>query len=247
MRWVEDASGSDGVLERRFVVDGKNGSIPGVTWWPKQTLASAPLVLVGHGGTMHKTSPQLREVGRSLVAGGVVVAAIDGPVHGERRPNGADPDDHSGVWADYSALLEKDGGDAVAAGMVADWRAAIDGLSDVPELHGRSVGYWGMSMGGRFGVPLVASDSRIEAAVLGMVGTNAAPSIADEAARIRCPVLFVLDSEDHLFPLDLGLALFLAVGSVDKRLHVFPGPHGSMPADEPSVMLAFLLDRLGAG
>jgi dienelactone hydrolase len=232
------------VQELRLTVDAGDRKVPAVVWWPEDLGAGSPLVLVGHGGTLHKTSPQVVATAEPLLDSGAVVAAIDGPVHGERRPGGADPDDMDGVWRDFVEMRERVGLESVARSMTEDWRAALDHLLGLPGLAGRRVGYWGLSMGGRYGVPFVAAEPRVGAAVLGLVATNAQPSILADAERITCPVLFVLDTDDELFPLAGGIDLFLALGSQDKRLHVFPGPHGAMPPDERAVMRDFLLDRL---
>jgi dienelactone hydrolase len=50
------------------------------------------------------------------------------------------------------------------------------------------VGYWGMSMGCGFGVPFVAADPRVRAAVLGLGGSL---GLAETAARITVPVQYM--------------------------------------------------------
>jgi dienelactone hydrolase len=229
---------------QEFNVDASGRSVPGVVWRPGTEAPGAPLVLVGHGGTGHKLDAHMLGTVDLLVGTGWPVAAIDGPAHGRRRPNGGDADDEGGTWQDFIELRERVGLDALALSMTEDWIAALDFLLRQPDLAARPVAYWGLSMGGRYGVPFVAHEPRIAAAVLGLVGTNAQPSIVADAARITCPVLFVLDTDDELFPLDHGVELFRALGSEDRRLHVFPGPHGTMPPDEPSTMRDFLASRL---
>ncbi|HWC22832.1 MAG TPA: hypothetical protein VG502_11080 [Flexivirga sp.] len=46
---------SDGVVERDFLI----GDVPGVLWSPADASAGTPLVLMGHGGGLHKRSPGL--------------------------------------------------------------------------------------------------------------------------------------------------------------------------------------------
>jgi pimeloyl-ACP methyl ester carboxylesterase len=99
-------------------------------------------------------------------------------------------------------------------------------------------------MGGRFGIPLLAEDSRIAAAVTGLVSTNAGSYILPAAARIQCPVLFIAMWDDELFPIAGAIELFGAMPAKDRRLHVFPGPHGGIPADEGPVAIDFLRSRL---
>src|SRR5262245_32001315 len=72
---------SDGVVERDFVV----GDIPGVLWSPVSGPDRAPLVLMGHGGGLHKKTPALAARARDAVTTwGFSVAAIDAPGHGDR-------------------------------------------------------------------------------------------------------------------------------------------------------------------
>jgi len=95
--------------------------------------------------------------------------------------------------------------------------------------QGSPVGYWGLSLGCAIGVPLVAAEPRIKAAVLGLMGheTMAAP-----AALITVPVQFVLQWDDEIVPRESGLTLFGAIGSTEKTLHANPGCHGDTPGFE---------------
>ncbi|MBO0881394.1 MAG: alpha/beta hydrolase, partial [Mycobacterium sp.] len=81
-------SSSNGVVERDFVV----GDIPGVLWSPVSEPDHAPLVLMGHGGGLHKKTPALMaRAHESVTTWGFTVAAIDAPGHGD-RPRTAEDD-----------------------------------------------------------------------------------------------------------------------------------------------------------
>ena len=76
---------SDGIAERTFTL----GDISGVPWSPESATDGAPLLLMGHGGGLHKYAPALMSRARRAVAGegsgdGFTVAAIDAPGHGGR-------------------------------------------------------------------------------------------------------------------------------------------------------------------
>ena len=76
---------SDGIAERTFTL----GDISGVLWSPESATDGAPLLLMGHGGGLHKYAPGLVSGARRAVAGdgsgdGFTVAAIDAPGHGDR-------------------------------------------------------------------------------------------------------------------------------------------------------------------
>src|SRR6266853_1064974 len=74
---------------------------------------------------------------------------------------------------------------------------------DIPSvgLSGRGgyVGFWGVSLGSAIGVPLVAAEPRITAAVFGLAGHE---TLAEAAARVTVPVEFLLQRDDELVPRD---------------------------------------------
>ena len=245
LAWTGAPVVAHGVVERTFVTSSR--MVPGAMWRADGHADEQPLILLGHGGTEHKQSAGVRRIAAVLVAGGFTVAAIDGPMHGDRRPAAvADADDMAATGAAYLDAIR--GGDdaavSAADSMVRDWREALAALVGLPELRSATVGYWGLSMGGRFGVPLLAEEPRIAAAVTGLVGTNAGSYILPAARRIEMPLLFIAMWDDELFPVAGAIELFAAMPATDRRLHVFPGPHTGMPRDEEAVAVGFLRTRL---
>jgi hypothetical protein len=102
------------------------------------------------------------------------------------------------------------------------------------------MGFWGVSMGSAIGIPLVAAEPRIRAAVLGLAGHE---FLTESAARITVPIEFLLQWDDELVPLDSGLAAF---GSAEKTLHVNPGRHAEVPRFEVESSERFFRRHLGA-
>lgn len=90
--------------------------------------------------------------------------------------------------------------------------------------HPGPVGFWGISQGTRVGLPLLAAEPRITAAVLGLADGPAA-----SAPLVTAPVLFYVQSDDDLVPPDACRALFNALGSADKALVENPGGHLDLP------------------
>jgi dienelactone hydrolase len=165
----------------------------------------------------------------------VAVAAIDMPGWGG-RPVPAAYEPFNAEIAELTAA-GKPLGDAFARrGVVAariaipEWQATIDALAALDWIgQGSPVGYWGRSLGSAIGVPLVAAEPRIKAAVLGLMGHE---TLAAHAARITVPVLFQLQWDDEIVPRESGLGLFGAIGSAEKTLHANPGRHGDTPEFE---------------
>jgi pimeloyl-ACP methyl ester carboxylesterase len=214
--------------------------VPGVVWTPDGATGGRPLLLMGHGGSQHKrTETMVARAGGYVRRHGYAVAAIDAPDHGER----VTPEQAERLAAAIRDRIAE--GRRLGRGVVAEmnaratravpeWQAALDELQKLDEVGASGpVGYWGVSMGTVIGVPLVANEPRIVAAVLGLAGVPPdSDQLAAAAARISVPVEFVLQAEDELVARSAGIALFDAFGSAEKTLHVNPGGHLGIPEFE---------------
>lgn len=225
MRFISETS-SDGVREQLFTL----GDIPGVLWTPEEAVAPRPLVLIGHGGGQHKKAPDiLARARRFVTGGGFAVVAVDVPAHGDRpkveeydriasenQARVAAGEELAPLIAGFQAL--------VARQTVPEWRAVLDAVQQLEHVGAGPVGYWGVSLGCGLGVPFVAAETRVRAAVLGLGG---APASAEVAARITVPVEFLMQWDDERVPRAQSLALFDALASAEKTLHASPGKHGN--------------------
>jgi dienelactone hydrolase len=129
--------------------------------------------------------------------------------------------------------------------MLADWRAALDFIEG--EFGQRPTGMWGLSMGTMMGLPVTATDDRIQAALLGLMGDwgpNGEQLLA-LAPQISCPVRFLVQWDDEIIPRQNCLNLFDAIGSKHKTLHANPGKHQDVPTFEMSGSVDWLHERLG--
>jgi dienelactone hydrolase len=248
MHFLSETS-ADGVTERLFLL----GDVPGAVWAPADATGPRPLVLLGHGGGAHKTHPSVTGRARLLVlGGGYAVAAIDAhgfagrPVPAQYEPLNAEIEE---LRAAGKPLGDAFARRAVVAAKFAvpEWQATIDALTGLDWIGtGGPIGYWGVSLGTSLGLPLVAAEPRITAAVLGLMGDW---NLAESAARVTVPLQFHLQWDDELVPRADGLALFDAFGSAEKTLHVNPGRHGDTPrfeADSCERFFARHLVRSGA-
>ena len=208
--------------------------------WTSAAASRAPLVLFGHGasGDRHQ-APICHLAGRLADEAGCHSLAIDGPVHGLRQIGAGGRE----------ALREEMQRRTFVDDMVADWQSALVAAREVVEVT--EIAYFGLSMGSMFGIPLLARLPEAKAAVLGLLGTTSAgrpfaERVLADAAQIGCPVLFLMQLEDELFPRDGYLRLFDALASTDKRLHANPGLHPQVPAEEVGHAFHFLSRRLRA-
>lgn len=251
MRFIAEST-ADGVTERLFTVEGIDGTpddAAGAVWAPAGAAGPRPLVLIGHGGAGHSTHPSVLARARRYVTGsGYAVAALDLPGWGGRPT----PPEYEPFDAEITELTAagKPLGDAYARrGAVAaelavpEWRAALGWLAGGDWIGPDSpVGYWGASLlGTSVGLPLAVAEPKIAAAVLGLAGHG---TLAEDAARVRIPVEFLLQWDDEVVPRESGLALFGALGSAEKTLHANPGGRAGVPAFETASSERFFARHL---
>ncbi len=128
-----------------------------------------------------------------------------------------------------------------------EWKAALDAAQGFDFVGaGGPVGYWGVSMGTAIGVPFVASEPRITAAVFGLAGLReGATEYARPRPEITIPVEFVFQWEDAVAPREAGIALFNAFASAEKTMHINPGGHMDIPDFEGASWERFFVRHLG--
>nr|BFD88258.1 hypothetical protein StreXyl84_76590 [Streptomyces sp. Xyl84] len=241
MRFTSRTS-SDGVTEQFFTV----GEIPGVLWTPDDASGTRPLILLGHGGGQHKTAPGNVSRARCYAADGFAVVAIDAPHHGDRPQDEEFGRLLAGMRAGMAAgenpgALVADMHSHLAGQAVADWQAVLTAVQNLGQVGVGPVGYCGMSMGCGLGIPLIAAEPRIRAAVLGLLGVH---GLAQDAARVTVPVQFLVQWDDQMVPRDQSLALFDALASPEKTLHANTGRHEDVPSFEVDSSLKFFTRHL---
>lgn len=243
-----------GVVETGFEFEHDACTVPGILWRPHGATEPTALVLLGHGGTQHKRTPNILGLARRFVRHlGVAAVALDAPGHGDRIVDG---EAFEARRLDLERRVTSKRGSASEARTtrpfvdveraVAEWSAVIDLLeSESLVLDGR-LGYWGVSMGTVIGLPLVAAEPRVTCAVLGLMGLGGEGRERVAAAAQACtvPVLFVLQWDDQLMTRQSGLDLFDALGSKDKAMHAFPGGHIATPLYERDAYDAFFAKHL---
>lgn len=222
-----------------YIYEQNDRPVPTVVFTPAGPLQG--LILACHGGSGHKESTAILAIAEELNKAGYVVVAIDGPVHGERRQDG-NLDSAVAIASFRQAWKEGIGRFEIAE----DYINTLDFVLQVPEFAKLPVGYIGVSMGTAYGLPLLARERRIAAAVLGLWGSNyvASEHLLDVAKELQCPVWFTQQWHDQAFDRPGTHALFDAIGSEDKRLVAYPGPHLELQGERLSDAILFLKTKL---
>ena len=243
--WRTDATAEGGITERDFIIEVDGERIPGVLWAPEHATGPLPLVLMGHGGRSNKRADRMVAIGHRLARRqGFMAASIDQIGHGERGDIVPEREDL------YAALWQRPG---LVEQSTAQWRAVTRALAALPGVDADRIGYWGLSMGSMFGMPFVAEEPLIRAAVLGLAALTGSsvnrsgirPHFEAAAPRIMCPVMWVVQWNDQQFDREGSLALFDLLGTPDKRLIAFPGLHAEAPDESTALTREFLGRELG--
>jgi dienelactone hydrolase len=244
-----------GVTERGFELEVSGERVPGIIWAPEGAKGPRPLLLVGHGGTQHKRVEGVLARGRHMAKHfGYAVVAIDAPGHGDRTT----PEAQAAARANIEERMRnrtqvRPPEEMRAMGQrslqaATEWKATLDAVQKLDYVGEGAVGYWGVSMGTSNGVPFLASEPRVKAAVLGLNGLREGQDVfRKQAERITIPLLFVFQWHDQLVSREAGIALFDAFASREKTMHINPGGHTGIPAFEREAYDEFFVRHLGQG
>lgn len=238
-----------GLIERRFDLKVGDEVVPGVVWTPEGATGSRPKVLFGHGGTQHKKVAHIPSFARRLAEHGWASVAIDAPDHGDRVPEderALEPMERFARVRDRMNSISGEERKRRSQMAVDEWRATIDAVEQLDDVGAGPTGYWGVSMGTLFGVPLLAAEPRITCAVLGLAGyTSGGRRYGELAQSISIPLQFMLQSGDELFSREDGIALYDAFASEEKTLMVNPGAHAAIPPFMFAINGLFFMRHLG--
>lgn len=229
MKFIAEKS-ANGVVERDFTID----EVPGVLWSPASGPDHAPVVLMGHGGGLHKRTPaQVARAHHYVTSHGYTVVAIDAPGHGDRQRTAFDDRARADLRqamlagdAEQVAAVSRSYGASLAERAVPEWQATLDALQELPQIGPEApIGYGGgVSLGTGIGIPLTAVEPRIVAAIFGG-GFAVGRALIEAARKITVPVQFLLPWDDEHVDRQSALALFDAFASEEKTLHANPGDH----------------------
>jgi dienelactone hydrolase len=238
---------------RRFEFSSRGDRVPGRLLLPKGA-GPHPLLLFEHGAGGSKESPYLDAAAR-WVEGGLAVATIDLPLHGERSSAKLSErllaDVRSGIAhpeADALPEASRTLWTEFARQSIADLKNALDALATLPELDSTRTAYAAFSLGSLVGTLYCALDERPRAAALALCGGGFGPEAVDPARYVGAiaprPLLLVNASNDELISKPAAEALQSAAGEGASQ-HWFEAGHDALPGDAMKLMWSFLKEQLG--
>jgi dienelactone hydrolase len=248
---------SDGIRAERFrFYSTHDQRVPAVLYRPAEAPAALPLLVIGHGAGASKDDPLMRQLFEHWAGEGFACLCIDAPFHGERGRRISDP---------TVVLRQPFRGLEFVTQYVVDTMRAVDWAAARPDLDAERLAFVGFSMGSILGVPFVAMEQRVKAAVFALGGAGLmhffalqapaerrhdAETVADACDPLHYapliaprPVLMVNGTQDTIIPPVLGHALFSALKE-PRRAIWYDGGHGDIPRDDIHAMRAFLLETL---
>lgn len=236
-----------GVTERGFDLQVNGDRVPGVVWAPEGAKGPRPVILMGHGGTQHKRTEGILARARAMARHhSYATVAIDAPGHGDRITKEEAAAARQARVAGGAGMTAERFSEMAArnAKAIPEWKATLDAIETLDFIGKGPVGYWGVSMGTAIGVPFLAAEARVQAAVLGLAGIHTGEFEA-AARKITIPLMFMCQWNDEIAPREASLALYDAFGSSEKSMHANPGGHMGIPAFEREQWEQFYLRHLG--
>ena len=160
---TQAGQGGEMLVERFEITSRYDDRVGGLLMQSSEAESPRPLILVGHPGTLDKSSDYVLWPAEQWVARGAICATIDQAGHGERARRPVSMEDFQ-QWP--MRRLDQ------SLQTVVDWMRTLDYLSERPEVDAERIGFVGFSMGGMRGAPFVGIDKRVKAASFCISGAS---------------------------------------------------------------------------
>ena len=173
---IAQAGEGGGMTVERFEITSRyDDRVGGLLMQSTEAGGPRPLILVGHPGTLDKSSDYVLWPAEQWVARGAICATIDQAGHGERARRPVSMEDFQ-RWP--MRRLDQ------TLQTVVDWMRTLDYLSERPEVDAERIGFVGFSMGGMRGAPFVGLDERVKAASFCISGASTRSGRGDRAGEL---------------------------------------------------------------
>ncbi len=234
-----------------FEFSSRGDRVPGRVLLPPDAKGPFPVVLFQHGASGAKDAPGMDAIAAPWARGGVAVASIDFPLHGERASAKLGGLLRAGLGLDP-------GGGPLAAGIAGefmrqallDLRRCLDALGTLDPIDPGRIAYAGLSLGAIVGATFCALDPRPCAALLALAGADRGVCDFDpyhHVGRIAPrPVLFVNATHDAVVSRERAERLHAAAGEPCEVLW-FDSGHSDLPGQALRSMWHFLSRNLLPG
>lgn len=231
-----------------FEYSSRGDRVPGRLLLPPRGAGPFPVVLLQHGAGGAKDAPYMDAVAGPWARGGVAVASVDLPLHGQRASAKLGGMLRAGLGLDP-------GGGPLAAGIareflrqaVLDLRRCVDALASFDAVDSARVAYAGLSLGAIVGASYCALDPRPRAVVLALGGADRAAGDLDPGRGVAAiaprPILFVNATRDAVISRERAERLHAAATGPHEVLW-FDSGHADLPGQALKAMWRFLRGEL---
>lgn len=179
------------------------------------------VVLFGHGLGVDRRDETVRLPAELLNDFGFTVIVPELPLHGERSEGDSEWEDITSSWQEFWA------GDGRNS-LLAEWQQV---LAYVQRSIRLPVFYFGLSLGTQYGVLFLSQTKGLNAAVLGLFGSEPPPKSRVMnllAPTVTVPVYFIQKLDDEIHPAENTSRLYNSLGTSEKVLDATPGLHGEV-------------------
>ncbi len=221
--------------EQQIIIEAAGADVPCSLYSARHPRA---VVLFGHGLGVDRYHETVLGPVKILNEFGFSVLVPELPLHGERAGGGGP--EWSEVVSRWQQFWAGNGRDH----LLTEWQKI---LAYVQQTYGLPVVYFGLSLGTQYGIFLLSQTGDVNAAVLGLFGSEPPPKsivMNHSAPEVSVPIYFIQKLDDEIHIAENVRHLYESLGSSLKVLDATPGMHGDVSGESIRKACRFLVEQI---